>query len=402
MLRGSARGSLGLERRSRVWIPKAEKVGGCRETIGVFSKDPSLNLVGGSPKIPEGLLFRRDSGKLPKLSIRFEMSRIGILVIGIAGLIGVIAWAAPVGADRPFVECVQARLQRGDIAQEAISLLRPEQIHFRELGPRDGVPVILIHGLTGSLGTWDRVAEFLSHNYRVIAYDQRGHGQTPAVGENYSNATMANDLRGLLDLLGIQRAHIIGHSMGGRTAMQFARLFPDRVRSVVIEDMHMMGRRSALPDNLELSRKLAQLPESYPSPAKAHASLAEILGFEASEDLISHRLKRQPDGRYRLNYKPQVGVLYEVQGLQEDLTPALSAVQAPLMFLRADKLLTEDGSEILPVLWGKGVDHIRANRPEAIIRLVPGSNHGIHDSQFDDYMMRVREFFDGRSVGGNE
>lgn len=98
----------------------------------------------------------------------------------------------------------------------------------------EGEPLVLIHGLSGSTIEWFFQIPELSKHYKVIAYDIRGHGQTDKPKQEYSIKLFADDLKGLLDKLGVERAHIIGHSMGGMVAQQFALDYPDKVKSLVL------------------------------------------------------------------------------------------------------------------------------------------------------------------------
>ena len=99
-----------------------------------------------------------------------------------------------------------------------------------------GDPVLFIHGLTWDHTLWDHQVEALSGSYRCIAVDLIGHGQTPDVDHEYSFFDLADYLAGFLDALGIERAHVVGLSMGGMTAMPLALEHPGKVRSLALLD----------------------------------------------------------------------------------------------------------------------------------------------------------------------
>jgi pimeloyl-ACP methyl ester carboxylesterase len=98
-----------------------------------------------------------------------------------------------------------------------------------------GEPVVLVHAFTLDTRMWDDQFEVLARDYRVIRYDARGFGKSapPKAGEPYSNA---DDLAALLDHLDARRAHVVGLSMGGRFALDYAVTYPDRPRSLVVVD----------------------------------------------------------------------------------------------------------------------------------------------------------------------
>jgi pimeloyl-ACP methyl ester carboxylesterase len=102
------------------------------------------------------------------------------------------------------------------------------QIRYREIGR--GIPVVLLHGRGSNLDVWNWLADSLATGHRVIAFDQRGAGFSSKSGDSsrYGRA-MANDVVGLLDHLGLRRAHLIAHSQGAVIAAYVAAHHPDRV-----------------------------------------------------------------------------------------------------------------------------------------------------------------------------
>ena len=105
------------------------------------------------------------------------------------------------------------------------------RLRYREIG--QGEPILLLHGLTRNLEDWFRIGDAFARRYRVIALDDRGHGESSKFSDpaRYGNA-MPEDVIHLLDHLGIRRAHLIGHSMGALIALDVAVRHPDRVASV--------------------------------------------------------------------------------------------------------------------------------------------------------------------------
>ncbi len=93
----------------------------------------------------------------------------------------------------------------------------------------DGEPLALIHGVGSGLEAWDGVATRLRDRYRIVRYDQRGHGQSEKVPGPYKVEDFSGDLRALLDALGIERVHVAGHSLGGLVAQSFALDHPGRL-----------------------------------------------------------------------------------------------------------------------------------------------------------------------------
>jgi pimeloyl-ACP methyl ester carboxylesterase len=105
----------------------------------------------------------------------------------------------------------------------------------------DGPPIVLIHGITSSLRTWDSVFAGLAEHHTVLAPDMLGHGRSGKPRGDYSLGAYASGVRDLMALLGIAGATIVGHSLGGGIAMQFAYQFPTRVDRLVLVDSGGLG-----------------------------------------------------------------------------------------------------------------------------------------------------------------
>ena len=118
-------------------------------------------------------------------------------------------------------------------------------IHGKDIGYRtvgEGPVVLLIHGMAGSSGTWDPILEPLGRSAKVLAPDLPGHGRSAKPRGDYSLGALASGLRDLLEVLGHERATIVGHSLGGGVAMQFAYQFPERCERLVLVSAGGLGK----------------------------------------------------------------------------------------------------------------------------------------------------------------
>jgi len=108
-------------------------------------------------------------------------------------------------------------------------------VHYQARG--SGADLVLIHGLTSCLAQWYvELLPALAREYKVTVYDLRGHGLTEMTPTGYDSQSMAMDLLALLDHLGIQQPHLVGHSFGGAIALHLALLHPDRVKGIALLD----------------------------------------------------------------------------------------------------------------------------------------------------------------------
>jgi pimeloyl-ACP methyl ester carboxylesterase len=130
--------------------------------------------------------------------------------------------------------------------------LHGHRVNFNIAG--QGPPVVLIHGVAGRAGQWDQIVQLLAGGHTVVAPDLLGHGESAKPRGDYSLGAHASGIRDLLVGLDIERASIVGHSLGGGIAMQFAYQFPERCERLVLvssgglgEDVHPLLRAATLP-----------------------------------------------------------------------------------------------------------------------------------------------------------
>src|SRR3954449_1836545 len=128
--------------------------------------------------------------------------------------------------------------------------LRHIDLHGQQVGYRmagEGPAIVLVHGLAGSSTTWWPVMPALAERYTVIAPDLLGHGKSGKPRGDYSLGAYASGVRDLLTVLGVRKATVVGHSLGGGIAMQFAYQFPERLERLVLVDSGGHGGVGALP-----------------------------------------------------------------------------------------------------------------------------------------------------------
>ena len=179
-----------------------------------------------------------------------------------------------------------------------VALANGVRLAYVDIGEASLPPLLLIHGFTDSSRTWSGITDALP-GYRLIMPDLRGHGDSSAPEDGYTSAHFADDMRQLLDTLGITQCPIIGHSLGGMIAQTFAAGFPDRVEKLIL-----IGT-SAAPANkvtLDLSAEIDSLqppidPESpfmlqwYANPGQVDETFLATLRREAARIPI-HVLKQ--------------------------------------------------------------------------------------------------------------
>ena len=131
----------------------------------------------------------------------------------------------------------EMRAKYGGEPSQFVELSNGLTVHVRDEGPRDGVPIILLHGSNADLHTWQPWADALKADYRVIRYDQRGHGLTGAAPDaDYTLDAFTNDVELVADALGLEQVILGGNSMGGWISAGYALDSPERLMGLVLVD----------------------------------------------------------------------------------------------------------------------------------------------------------------------
>ena len=125
------------------------------------------------------------------------------------------------------------------LPQENYCLVGDLTLHYLEWNTAaagGGRPIVALHGLASTAHWYERLASRLSRHYRMVAPDQRGHGQTTQAPAGYDWQTLAADVAGFMDALGLDQAAVLGHSWGGNVAINVAARFPERVSKLAMID----------------------------------------------------------------------------------------------------------------------------------------------------------------------
>src|SRR6185503_342342 len=227
-------------------------------------------------------------------------------------------------------------------------------LHYLDWGPADASPVVLLHGITGHARVWDHLAARLVPQRRVLALDQRGHGDSdPAPDDDYRVGTMADDVAAFAGSLRLGRFALVGHSMGGRIAIKFAADHSAQLERLVIIDI---GPDIALAGLQRVRDMMANSPERIESEAWAVEYIRRgnpLQDVDMLRERVRHGLRRQPDGELTWKY---------AKGLRE--------------MMRAGRRDAADLWERLPhgrVVEIAGAGHtVPADRPEEFVREIRG------------------------------
>jgi esterase len=241
-----------------------------------------------------------------------------------------------------------------------------------------GAPLVILHGLYGNQGNWSWHARQLAEQHAVYAFDARNHGQSPRAASMLF-AEMATDVAETMSALGLDSAHLLGHSMGGKTAMLLALQQPQRVRSLIVVDIapvpYVRGNDAVLHalEALDLA--------GIRNRTDADAQLAQHIGNKPVRDFLLANLQRSADGtfQWRINLPVISACFAEVTGWPR----STAAYEGPTLFIRG-----ENSDYILPEYYAPTLLQF----PHATMKTVANAGHWVHAEKPEAVLRLVRNF----------
>ena len=241
-----------------------------------------------------------------------------------------------------------------------------------------GRPLVILHGLFGSGDNFYTLSKYFGEKFKVYAVDQRNHGRSPH-SEVFNYEVMANDLHDLLDHDGISSVYLLGHSMGGKTAMRFAFDYTEMVDKLIVVDI---APKKYLPQHDRIFDALFALSlDKYRTRGELDAALAERIQEYAVRQLLLKNVSRDDSGAFK--WKIDVRSIHRNY---ENVNAAIISehpFNRPALFMRGEKsdyILEED------------VGGIRAMFPQAKFVTVEGAGHWVHAEAPQKFAERVMEF----------
>lgn len=259
------------------------------------------------------------------------------------------------------------------------------ELFFRKYG--EGPPLIIIHGLYGSSDNWVSIGKQLAENFEVYLIDQRNHGRSPhSPDHNYQ--LLKEDLREFMDSQSIEKAIIIGHSMGGKTAMFFAVDYPERVSRLIVADIsprsYKTTNSSQLLSHEDIIRAMFNL-DFY--GIESRDEIDEILSKSIPEERIRQFLlknvKRSKDNSYSWSINIRA-IKNELENIMDGLPKDQQEVIGfPVLFLKGEKseyIQDEDRKMIQKIF------------PVADIENIPNAGHWLHAEQPEIFLEKITDF----------
>ena len=240
-----------------------------------------------------------------------------------------------------------------------------------------GRPLVILHGLFGSHRNWATVAQKLGGVRRVYGLDQRNHGDSPHA-DSHTALDLVQDLKLWLERNDLRDAVLMGHSMGGLVAMNYALHFPERLEALVVVDI---APRAYEPRHGQEFEALSLDVSGMDSRQEIDEAMARYLRDPVLRQFLMMNLKRESEGGY--SWKINVPVLKQSSYIAEFKVPPDCSFDKPSLFLTGGKSdFVQDSDH----------ENIRTFFPEARIKTEPTGDHWLHHSAPEWFLREVSEF----------
>lgn len=254
------------------------------------------------------------------------------------------------------------------------------QLNFKKFG--EGFPVVILHGLLGSLDNWQTIAKKLADSgkgFSVYIIDQRNHGRSPHSAE-FSYTLLANDLKEFFAQQQITKAHIIGHSMGGKTAIQFALQNAEAVEKLIVVDIAPPAYNDKHSDVFNALFK-ADAPH-----AATRQKVEDVLRHELNDETTVQFLMK---GLTRAEDQQHFEWRFNLEALHKRYADISSAIESDKPF-EGKALFIKGGKS--NYINAENYSSITALFPNNEVTEIKNAGHWVHAEQPAEFLKTVEEF----------
>ncbi len=250
------------------------------------------------------------------------------------------------------------------------------QLNFHTYGT--GFPIIILHGLFGSLDNWQTISRRLSEYFQVFAVDLRNHGRSPH-SDVFNYKVMAEDLRELMQAQSLTRVHLLGHSMGGKTAMEFALSHPESVEKLIVVDI---APKVYPPSHIPIFKALLALDlSSCHDRQEVSNALAPAIPEPAVRQFLLKNLTRDDSGAFQ--WKLNLPVIYQNYDLLNHGLENGRTFAGPVSFIKGSR------SEYIENKDEAAIMHLF---PIAGTITIPESGHWVHADAPEQFLKVALDF----------
>lgn len=239
--------------------------------------------------------------------------------------------------------------------------------------------IYILHGIFGMKDNWHFIAGQLADDYTVVTLDARNHGKSFHSFE-MSYTHMADDLAGLMEHLGHTEAHVLGHSMGGKTAMTFSTLYPEKLKSLMVVDI---ATRGYAPGHMPYFQAFETIDFTIlQSRSEAEQAFMPYAPDAAVRQFLIKNLEPIPGGGYQPRFNlPAIKAFYP-ESIGPLNLPTPVRVSCNVEFIRgADSHYVKDTD----------IDTIRLSYPNAVFHTIANAGHWVHADNPQAFLNLVRQ-----------
>lgn len=262
-----------------------------------------------------------------------------------------------------------------------------DNFHHYILGTNSEQRIVFVHGLMAFAANWRKIANKLEDRYQCLIYDQRGHGRSMKPESGYEPEDFAEDLYKITGELGWEHFHLVGHSMGGRVAMVFAHKYPDKVKTLCIEDIGA----DVIPNSYKYYEKMLNI---VPTPFNSKEQMKSFFEndyltlftpHEQAKVLLTFlqaNIEEKESGLYDWKFSKQAVIDMVKEGHKKDYWLEVSSFKMPVLLVRGENshVLKADEFEkmqmVNPVITGveiKGAGHwVHYEKYEEFTKILSG------------------------------
>lgn len=243
------------------------------------------------------------------------------------------------------------------------------ELNYRQYSEA-GAPVLVLHGLFGSLSNWGWHCKQLAQQYAVYGVDLRNHGDSPH-SDQLDYQVMAEDVRQLIVHLGLKSCFIVGHSMGGKVAMQLALSFPDLVEKLVVVDIAPVSYPEDADGHMNVLAAMDAVKlEEIKSRTQAEVTLEDYIPEEAIRKFVLTNLVRNKEGLFEWRLDKD-SIRKNYANLRAELIATMS-FSKPVLFVKGS---------LSPYIKSEYEAQIRELFPAASVKLIMDAGHWLHAEQ---------------------
>ncbi len=255
-----------------------------------------------------------------------------------------------------------------------------KQFHYQIYGNSTAPKLVFLHGLMGFGANWRKIVSGMEDKFQILTFDQRGHGRSMKPDAGYAPEDYADDLIEILNELGWEKIHLVGHSMGGRNALNFASRFPQRVISLVIEDI---SPESKLSDVERYEKLLDRVPTPFQNKKDAKEFLLNDFGDPVLGNYFYSNLVENDQGLIDWRFSKK-GIIDSVRlGRKVDRWAEWQSLKMPTLLVRG-----ENSTDLPQDIYEK----MLKENPNVEGILIKEAGHWVHFDQPEQFIDDLRAF----------